>query len=86
MTPENFDELDLNQQAEVLCSNGMRMRKRTIGRIEVVLYRVNDFYVEVFYHRIKKNIIAIRRLRSTLCNLVNVYICRHFALETEFNH
>lgn len=64
MTLEQFNLSDDNQQAFAL-SNGVCVAGREEGEFKVLLYQLQRFYVEVFYHPAKKQIERWRGFEST---------------------
>ena len=45
----DFKWLDLPLQAHIVCREGVYMGERNVDDLFVALYRVYDFYVEVYY-------------------------------------
>jgi hypothetical protein len=56
-----FNLLNETQQAEILWENGVHIGERADQEHTIVLYQIEGFYVEVFYHR---GLNAIKRFRS----------------------
>ena len=50
MTPEQFYELDEQEQAEVIWE-GKYFGDRQDEEHNIVLYKIDDLYVEAYYHR-----------------------------------
>ena len=61
MTLYQFNLLNEIQQAEMLWENGVHIGEREEGEHTIVLYQIDGFYVEVFYHR---GLNEIKRFRS----------------------
>jgi len=49
MTLEQFNMLDEMEQAEAIWG-GKNVAKRSEGEFEVLLYQIDGFYIEVYYH------------------------------------
>lgn len=50
MTLYNYKLLNEQEQAEDLWDKGVHLGERTDGEHRILLYQINGFYVEVFYH------------------------------------
>jgi hypothetical protein len=61
MTLYQFNLLEEKEQAEMLWDKGVHVAERGDEQHNIVLYQMEGFYVEVFYHR-EQN--AIKRFRS----------------------
>ena len=61
MTLYQFNLLNEIQQAEMLWENGVHIGERKKEEHTIVLYQIDGFYVEVFYHR---GLNEIKRFRS----------------------
>jgi hypothetical protein len=61
MSLYEFNLLNEIQQAEILWENGVHIGERKDQEHTIVLYQIERFYVEVFYHR---GLNAIKRFRS----------------------
>lgn len=61
MTLYQFNQLDEMEQAEAIWEKGVHIGERTDDEHKILLYQIDGFYVEVFYHQ-EYNV--IRRLRS----------------------
>ena len=47
-------------KTEVLATTGVYLAERNDGCFRISLYQVNDFYVEIYYHRTRYFYICIR--------------------------
>ena len=56
MTPEQFYELDEMEQAEVIW-DGKHIADRQDKEHHILLYKIDDLFVEVYYHK-ESNIIV----------------------------
>ena len=56
MRPEQFYELDETEQAEVIW-DGKHVADRQDNEHHILLYKIDDLYVEVYHHK-EHNIIA----------------------------
>lgn len=61
----SFKLLDENQQAEALWDKGVHLGERFDGEHNTLIYQIEGFYVEVFYHPIHNSIKRLRSFRST---------------------
>jgi len=61
MSLYEFNLLNEIQQAEMLWENGVHIGEREDQEHTIVLYQIEGFYVEVFYHR---GLSAIKKFRS----------------------
>jgi hypothetical protein len=64
MTLYQFNLLDKTKQAEAVWS-GVHIDNRQDDQHNILLYEVDGFYVEVFYHRIYNVIVKFRSFSST---------------------
>ena len=64
MTLYEFRALDSLEQAEAVW-NGMYLDDRIEGDLTVVLYQIDAFYVEVFYHQDMNRVIRYRPFATT---------------------
>ncbi|HVZ55199.1 MAG TPA: hypothetical protein VG870_00955 [Chitinophagaceae bacterium] len=64
MTPEEFNNLGRTIQAEALYELGTRIGEREQQGLRYVLYRIEDFVVEVCFHKVQQIILHIRGLHS----------------------
>ncbi len=49
MTPEQFNDLEESEQAETVW-DGVQVAERFYRQFHVLLYKIDNLYVEVFYH------------------------------------
>lgn len=71
MTPEQFNNLDEAEQAETVW-DGVQIADRFEEEYHVILYQIDNLYVEVYYHQ-EHNF--IRRLNAfTKLELLDIYI------------
>ena len=64
MTLNDYKQLDEIEQTEVLLERGIHLGERTDGAHSIVLYQIEGFYVEVFYHEQHNTITRLRSFRS----------------------
>ena len=50
MTLDQFNRLDEMEQTEAIWS-GKHINQRDDGTHSILLYKIDDFYVEVYYHK-----------------------------------
>ena len=60
MTPYMFDSLTKAQQADVLQFQGEYLYTRQEPEFTIDLYRLGDFYVEIYFHGRDENYVGIR--------------------------
>ena len=60
MTITEFNMLDCAQQEEWVLHNGSFIAVRQEPEFVIKLYQMNSFYVEFFYHQVKKTPTSIR--------------------------
>jgi hypothetical protein len=60
MDIREFNFMDGMSKTEVLASDGIFLAERTDGCFRISLYQVNDFYVEIYYHKTRYFYICIR--------------------------
>ena len=60
----DFELMDLSLQAHIICRNGVYLSERHEDYLFVALYRVFDFYVEVYYQLKTSEIIKFISFRS----------------------
>lgn len=51
MTLHQFHELDEMEQVEALWEHGVLIADRDEGEYKLILYQIDAFYVEVWYHK-----------------------------------
>ena len=64
MTLIQFDQKNENEQRELIKSRGVFMGSRMKGENKILLYQVDAFYIELFYHRLEEIRVPIRLLRT----------------------
>jgi hypothetical protein len=64
MTLNEFKLLDLNEQAQATWDHGILMGFREDPEYHMVLYRIDDFYIELHYHTSQNEITAIESFIS----------------------
>lgn len=64
MNFELFKLLELSAQAQVICENGALLAERTEDNYLIILYQVDSFYVEVYYHQHNDEIVKFRSFHS----------------------
>ena len=67
-----FELLSDNEQIDLLYADGVYLGKRKAGEYSVVLYQLDNFYVEILYKRYRYYISRIRCFTST--NLLEPYL------------
>jgi hypothetical protein len=55
-----FNFMDGMAKTQVLASEGVFLAERSDGCFRISLYQVNDFYVEIYYHKTRCFYICIR--------------------------
>lgn len=65
MTLYEYNLLGTPGQAAVLWDKGVPIGERFNGEYNILLYPIDGFYVEVFYHPEQNTIARLRRFRST---------------------
>jgi hypothetical protein len=60
MDIRDFNFMDGMAKTEVLTSDGVFLAERNDGCFRISLYQVNDFYVEIYYHKTRYFYICIR--------------------------
>lgn len=56
----DFNFMDGKAKTEVLTTQGVFLAERTDGCYRISLYQLNDFYVEIYYHKTRFFYICIR--------------------------
>lgn len=51
-----FKELSLESQLDLLHVHGVYVGKRSVNGQVVLLFQLNHYYVEVYYHQYRKNV------------------------------
>jgi hypothetical protein len=65
MTQFKFQRMPEADQLSILYNDGVYIGKRREGRLTILLFQVDSFYVEVFYKKYRKDIEKILYSRST---------------------
>jgi hypothetical protein len=60
----NLGNLQEKEQAEVLWEMGVHLGERFDGEHKILLYQIEGFYVEVFYHQEQNKLVRLRSFRS----------------------
>ncbi len=60
MDISDFNFMDGMAKTQVLASDGVFLAERNDGCFRISLYQVNDFYVEIYYHKTRCFYICIR--------------------------
>ena len=61
----DFSLLAEAKQVDLLYKEGIYIGKRKLGSITAVLYQLDSFYVEVFYHHYRVSIHNLRCFKTT---------------------
>lgn len=67
MRYSDFQVLDLPLQANTICQRGVYLSERVQGDCFIALYRVHDFYVEVYCRFQDNNIIKLVPFYGDAC-------------------
>jgi hypothetical protein len=59
-----FEMLTDNEQVDLLYKEGVYLGKRKVGEYSVVLYQVDNFYIEILYKKYRYYISRIRCFTS----------------------
>jgi hypothetical protein len=65
MTCSIFDQLSEAKQTDVIWENGTFLDRRSEGFYNVLLFQIDDFYTEVYYHSHFNVIIKIESFSDT---------------------
>jgi hypothetical protein len=65
MTLYEYKQLEETEQAIALWDKGVHLGERFNGEHNILLYQMDGFYVEVFYHPDCNAIVRIRSFKST---------------------
>ena len=65
MTLYEYKQLDEVEQATILWDKGVHLGERFNGEHNILLYQIDGFYVEVFYHPEQNTIVRMRSFRCT---------------------
>jgi len=60
MDIREFNFMDGMAKTEALTAEGVFLAERNDGCFRISLYQVNDFYVEIYYHKTRNFYICIR--------------------------
>ena len=60
MDIRDFNFMDGMAKTEVLATKGVFLAERNDGCFRISLYQVNDFYVEIYYHKTRYFYLCIR--------------------------
>jgi hypothetical protein len=69
---EAFKNLTVEEQLNILHKDGVHVGKRTVEDQPVILFQVNDFYVEVHYKEYRKDVNKL--LVSDNVDMVHPYL------------
>jgi|GEM_PF-3072418 len=72
MTITSFTALPLSAQLKFLYADGIYLSKRKISEKTVILYQLNQSYIELFYLQYRCNVISIRC--SDNVDILNPYL------------
>jgi hypothetical protein len=64
MTIYQYKVLQEKEQAEVLWEMGVHLGERFDGEHKILLYQIEGFYVEVFYHQEQNKLVRLRSFRN----------------------
>ena len=64
MNEENFNKLSEDNQSEIICKRGVLVSVRRTEEHRVLLYQIDSFYAEVYYHP-TNNVIKIKSFSGT---------------------
>ncbi len=64
MTEDQFNKLSEDEQSDIICKKGVLISVRRTEEHRVLLYQIEAFYAEVFYHP-TNNVIRIKSFSST---------------------
>jgi hypothetical protein len=65
MDIRDFNFMDGMAKTEVLASDGVFLAERNDGCFRISLYQINDFYVEIYYHKTRYFYICIRSFEDS---------------------
>ena len=65
MTLYEYKLLDVTEQALMLWEKGVHIGERFNGEYNILLYQIDGFYLEVFYHPERNTIVRLRSFKST---------------------
>jgi hypothetical protein len=64
MDIRDFNFMDGMAKTEVLATEGVFLAERNDGCFRISLYQVNDFYVEIYYHKTRSFYLCIRSFKN----------------------
>ena len=64
MTLYEFKSFDINKQADITWENGVLLGFREEDNHHMILYRIENFYVEIQYHTNQNEILQIKSFIS----------------------
>jgi hypothetical protein len=65
MTFDHYKHLSAVEQASVLWEKGIQIGKRSEPSFIILLYQIEDFYVEMYLHKEENTVTRIRSFKST---------------------
>ena len=65
MKPDYLGQMTEMEQADVIMEKGVLVGKRTNGFYNILLFQVDSFYAEIYYHSHFNVIIKIRTFSNT---------------------
>jgi len=68
MTPVEFESLTLNEKAKVIIKDGVFLSKSKYKELEITLYRINDFFIEIWYEPTLERVFKIDNLSDKKVN------------------
>jgi hypothetical protein len=68
MSPVEFENLTLNEKAKVIIKEGVFLSKSKFTNLEITLYRVEDFFIEIWYEPTLERVFKIDNLHSKKVN------------------
>ena len=74
MTLSEFERMDLCYQLNLLIEEGLYVGKRKLGNFTVLLYQLEEFYIELFYSAYRLHLFEVRCFTSTCCWILTLKI------------
>lgn len=68
MSPVEFENLTLNEKAKVIIKEGVFLSKSKFHNLEITLYRVEDFFIEIWYEPTLERVFKIDNLHKKQVN------------------
>ncbi|MFL5789540.1 MAG: hypothetical protein ACJ748_15880 [Flavisolibacter sp.] len=65
MTLKEFKKLPEWEQVDIIYEEGTYIGKRKAGALDILLYQVDSFYVELYYREYRRHILKINYFNST---------------------